>query len=121
MQMKADKSEIEKLYEVKTSKIEFENVLDIQQIMSKQFRHIVILFIEIVSCWTHKINDTKQSVQKRTQNLIRQLNSFSNWVMEFDPINCMNSSDAANIQIMDKLEEAQFKDFTNSVLKDLKE
>lgn len=59
LQMKADKIEIEKLYEVKTSKIEFENILDIQQVMSKQFRHIVILFIEIVSCWTHKINDTK--------------------------------------------------------------
>ena len=29
LQMKADKIEIEKLYEVKTSKIEFENVLDI--------------------------------------------------------------------------------------------
>jgi hypothetical protein len=35
MQMKADKCEIEKLYELKTSKIEFENVLDIQQVMSK--------------------------------------------------------------------------------------
>jgi hypothetical protein len=29
LQMKADKVEIEKLYELKTSKIEFENVLDI--------------------------------------------------------------------------------------------
>jgi hypothetical protein len=33
--MKADKTELDKLYEQKTNKIDFENILDIQEIMSK--------------------------------------------------------------------------------------
>ena len=34
------------------------------------------------------------------QNLLKQLHSFTNWVMNFEPVNFMNSADAANIQIM---------------------
>mmetsp|Transcript_42054 Transcript_42054/g.64448 ORF Transcript_42054/g.64448 Transcript_42054/m.64448 type:complete len:87 (-) Transcript_42054:753-1013(-) len=39
--------------------------------------------------------------------------------MNFDPIDFMNSADAANLQVLDKIDEANFKDFTSHVLKDL--
>ena len=57
--MKADKSELDKLYEQKTNKIDFENILDIQEIMSKQFKHIVVLFIEMLNCYNVKLNESK--------------------------------------------------------------
>ena len=52
MALKADKTEIERLYELKSNKVEQENILDIQTIMSKQFKHVLVLFIEIINCQT---------------------------------------------------------------------
>lgn len=57
--MKADKNDLEKVFELKCNKIDFENVLDIQNIMCKQFKHILVLFIEIVNCETTKAHDTR--------------------------------------------------------------
>lgn len=39
--------------------------------------------------------------------------------MSFDPLDYMNSSDAANIPIMNSTDETAFKDFTDQVLGDL--
>lgn len=48
--MKADKTDLEKLFEIKSNKIDIENVLDIQTIIGKQFKHILVLFMEITNC-----------------------------------------------------------------------
>lgn len=61
--MKADKIDIEKLYEIKSNKIDTDNMLEVQQIMSKQFKHILILFIEVVNFMNFK--DTKQAYEKK--------------------------------------------------------
>lgn len=114
--MKADKSDLERVCEVKCNKIDFENVLDIQNIMCKQFKHILVLFIEMLNCETSKVHDTRQGQEKKMQNLTKQLQSFTNWVMNFEPVNFMNSADAANIQIMNQVDEAKFKDYTDRVL-----
>ena len=39
--------------------------------------------------------------------------------MNFDPVNFMNSADAANIQVMSQVDESKFKDYTDRVLSDL--
>ena len=57
--MKADKSDLDKIYDVKCNKIDFENCLDIQNIMSKQFKHIVVLFIEMMNFENEKGHSTK--------------------------------------------------------------
>ena len=57
--MKADKKDLDRLYDVKCNKIEFENCLDIQNIMCKQFKHILVLFIEMMNLETGKIHSTK--------------------------------------------------------------
>ena len=61
--MKADKVDIEKLYEIKSNKVDTENMLEVQQIMSKQFKHILILFIEVVNFLNFQ--DTKQAYEKK--------------------------------------------------------
>lgn len=60
MQMKADKNDLERVCELKCNKIDFENILDIQNIMCKQFKHILVLFIEMLNCETSKVHDTRQ-------------------------------------------------------------
>lgn len=47
--MKADKIDIEKLYDIKSNKIETDNMINVQQIFSKQFKQILVLFIELIS------------------------------------------------------------------------
>ena len=99
MALKADKTEIERLYELKSNKVDQENILDVQTIMSKQFKHVLVLFIEIINCQTMKAKETKNGLEQRIQNLISQVQALSTWVMNFDPLDYMNSADAANIQL----------------------
>lgn len=69
--MKAEKKDIERLFELKSNKIDIENILDVQTIMSKQFKHILVLFVEITNCLQVKANDTKGSLEKRLKNLCK--------------------------------------------------
>ena len=117
--MKADKKDLDRIYDVKCNKIEFENCLDIQNIMCKQFKHILVLFIEMMNFETGKIHSTKQGQEKKLKNLMFQIHSFTNWVMNFEPVNYMNSADAAGIQVMNMAVEDKFKDYTDQVLQDL--
>ena len=39
--------------------------------------------------------------------------------MNFDPVNFMNSADAANIQVISQVDESKFKDYTDKVLFDM--
>lgn len=63
MALKADKTEIERLYELKSNKVDQENILDVQTIMSKQFKHVLVLFIEIINCQTMKAKETKNGLE----------------------------------------------------------
>ena len=47
--MKADKMDIEKLYEIKSNKQDTETMLDCQQMICKYFKQLLVLFIEIVN------------------------------------------------------------------------
>ena len=62
---------------------------------------------------------TRQGLENRIQNLIKQVKSLSTWVMGFDPLDYMNSADAANVPLMDSVDETAFRDFTDQVLGDL--
>ena len=39
--------------------------------------------------------------------------------MNFDPLDYMNSADAANIQLQNAFDESKFRDFTNLVMVDM--
>ena len=87
--------------------------------MAKQFKHVLVLFIEITNCQTMKANESRMGYEKRIQNLIKQIKALSTWVMNFDPIDYMNSADAANTKIIERMQEQNFKDFTERVFSDM--
>jgi hypothetical protein len=70
MIMKADKVDIEKIYEIKSDKVETNNMLEVQQLMSKQFKHILVLFIELINLHAIKAGDTKSTIEMRQSSLI---------------------------------------------------
>jgi hypothetical protein len=78
MIMKADKVDIEKIYEIKSDKIDTNNMLEVQQLMSKQFKHILVLFIELINLHSFNAGDTKGSIEKRQSTLMTQVQSLAN-------------------------------------------
>ena len=94
--MKADKVDLEKLYEIKSNKVDTDNMLDIQQMMQKQFKHILVLFIELINVHHLKADETRGSFEKRQQDLISQVQTLTNWVMKFDPLEYIQNAEQAN-------------------------
>ena len=46
--MKADKVDIEKLFQIKSDKDETDNMMRVQKDLSNQFRNILVLFVELI-------------------------------------------------------------------------
>ena len=59
LNMKADKTDIENVLETKCNKMDAETIKDVQSIMCKQFKHILVLFVEVVNCQTSKTQESK--------------------------------------------------------------
>ena len=47
--MKADKMDVERLYELKSNKLDTDTMINQQRTISKQFQHILSLFIELLT------------------------------------------------------------------------
>jgi hypothetical protein len=56
--MKADKVDLERLYELKSNKVDTDSMIGSQHTISKQFQHILVLFIEVISLLQTRPNDT---------------------------------------------------------------
>ena len=84
--------------------------------MSKQFKHILVLFIEVINLHSVRAGDTKGSVDKRQNSLISQVQSLANQVMKFDPINYIKNAEQQTEQLIDAPDEEMIKDFTDKVL-----
>ena len=65
MLMKADKIDIEKIYDIKSNKIDTDNMLEVQAMMHKQFKHILVLFIEFINIQSVRADDTRGAFEKR--------------------------------------------------------
>jgi len=52
---------------------------------------------------------------------MNQVQALSKWVMHFDPIDFMNSSDASNLQVKNKMDEHAFKEFSVTVMREFEE
>ena len=50
LKQKADVTDLEKLNELKSNRVDCEAILDIQTMMSKQFKQLLVLFVEITNC-----------------------------------------------------------------------
>ena len=65
LMMKADKIDIEKIYEMKSNKVDTDNMLDCQELMCKYFKQILVLFIELVNNQMLRKSESKNSFEKR--------------------------------------------------------
>ena len=74
--------------------------------------------MEIINLQGSRANDTRQGIEKRQKNLMTQVQSFTNWVMGFEPIDFMNAADASAIRQVDNFDEPTFKEFQSTVIKD---
>lgn len=60
--------------------------MDCQQLIFKYFKHILVLFIELVNFQnSHNSNEPQQKYEKRKDVLISQVQALANWVMQFNP------------------------------------
>lgn len=91
--MKADKMDIEKIYDMKSNKKDTEIMLDCQQMICKYFKQLLVLFIEVVNFQVTKAGDTKQSIETRQAHLIAQVQNLASWVMRFDPKDFVRNSE----------------------------
>jgi phosphoribosylformylglycinamidine (FGAM) synthase PurS component len=67
---KADKIDIEKMYEIKADKKETTNVVQAVKSMTDFFKQILVMFISLASAQTIKANDTTNSIENRNKNLV---------------------------------------------------
>ena len=110
--MKADKIDIEKMYEIKSNKQDTENMLDCQQLMCKQFKHILVLFIELVNFSNNaRKNEPSQHIENRSQTLIKQVQSLASWVMKFNPKQYVRDTELLQSEV--QKEDLHFKNFTD--------
>ena len=69
--LKADKMELEKLFSLKSDKGEMDNIVLLQKIMSRQFKYILVLFIEFINMQKIRADDTKGSFETRLKELMQ--------------------------------------------------
>lgn len=53
---KADREQIDVLHKVKQNKIDSELIKDVQIVMCKMFKQILVLFVEVVNCQVARVN-----------------------------------------------------------------
>ena len=63
--MKADKVDIERIYEIKSNKTDTDNMLEVQAMMQKQMKHTLVLFLELVNLQSVRADDTRGSYETR--------------------------------------------------------
>ena len=76
---------LENLDEDKCPRNDILQVSDVQKMIIQQFKHILMIFIEVLDLQKHKANSTKCLNDKRNEELTTQVSSLANWVMKFNP------------------------------------
>ena len=94
MVLKADKVELDQVREVKANKVDLENMLELQNIVIKQFRQTVVLVVESINCITSQPNQSRLQVEKKIDGLLKQARLLTTWVFNVDPMKFMQSADA---------------------------
>ena len=84
LSLKADKIDLEKLDELKQSKEEAENFMDLIVQMNSQIQHVVVILNETLKMNLLKAGDTKQARENRSHELMAQVQALSQWTLKFD-------------------------------------
>ena len=79
LSLKADKNDLEKLHEIKTDKEDTENLLELIMEMNRQVQHVIVILSESLKLNLIKANDTKNSRENKSHELISQIKALSQW------------------------------------------
>ena len=74
---KADQDDLEKLHEMKTNKVDTENLIDLIIEMNRLVQHIIVLQNETLKINLIKANDTRVARENRSHELISQAHALS--------------------------------------------
>ena len=118
--MKADKVDIERIYEIKSNKTDTDNMLEVQAMMQKQMKHTLVLFLELVNLQSVRADDTRGSYETRQQELMKQISSLANWVMRFDPMKFMKNAELVDRDMFSTAEK-HLTDYTDKVMAEIPE
>ena len=84
LSLKADANDLEKLHEIKTNKVDTENLIDLIIEMNRLVQHIIVLQNETLKVNLIKANDTRLAKENRSHELIIQAHALSQWALRFD-------------------------------------
>lgn len=84
LSLKADQNDLERLHEIKTNKVDTENMMDLIIEMNRLVQHIIVLLNETLKINLIKANDTRLAKENRSHELIIQAHALSQWALKFD-------------------------------------
>ena len=84
LSLKADQNDLERLHEIKTNKVDTENMMDLIIEMNRLVQHIIVLLNETLKINLIKANDTRLAKENRSHELIIQAHALSQWAFKFD-------------------------------------
>ena len=84
LSLKADQNDLEKLHEMKSNKVDTENLIDLILEMNRILQHIIVLQNETLRVNLIKANDTRLARENRSHELIIQAHALSQWALRFD-------------------------------------
>ena len=70
LSLKADQNDLEKLHEMKSNKVDTENLIDLILEMNRILQHIIVLQNETLRVNLIKANDTRLARENRSHELI---------------------------------------------------
>ena len=82
---KADQTELQALFEMKTNKVDTEQVMNSQIVLSRQMKHLAVLFIESVKVQLAGALESQLNKNSKRQFILQQANALAKWVLQFDP------------------------------------
>lgn len=84
LSLKADRTDLDRLDEVKQSKEDAENLMDLLVEMNQQIQHVVVVLNETLKMNLIKAQDTRQARENRSHELMAQVQALSTWALKFD-------------------------------------
>ena len=89
--IKVDKKDMEKMNELKSNKVDTENLIDGLNTLNKQIQHVILIQNEALKLNIAKGDDTRKGKEHQSIQLLKQVRALSQWAIRFDPTQKMQS------------------------------
>nr|ACK37611.1 putative reticulocyte-binding protein 2 [Kahliella matisi] len=116
---KANRSDLERLNEQKSNKVDTEQLLNSLGVLSRQLKHMLVLFMESIRSSLANASDTVLLKENKKKFLLRQLKALAKWVMKFDPLSQTSTCLGEEQNFLQNEEGRALQEFTDQVLSDV--